>query len=324
MMKFFEFIYQGISRLRNYFYDRDWLESVQLDRPVVSVGNLSFGGTGKTPCLIFLAEKLSPSLKVAIICRSYKTQAIEPQRVDATKDRAAQIFGDEACLLQKRLPQCVVWSGPRKYRTAQAALVKDHPQLILIDDGFSHRRLKRNFDLVLVDATKGTKDYWREGLNSLKRAHAVVITKTNLVGHEQVEHLKRLILRSHPHLQNVLFESQTQTVLNISKTQPLFIFCGLAHPESFRVALEQQGFKIHTFIKRIDHAVYTESEQAKIYEQFQQVQRQIPSLQLVTTEKDRVKLTNQNLLKEVHVTSHQFVMSNTDEVGLLEKIRTTL
>jgi len=219
----FEILYQCISKLRNYFYDTDWLESVRVEAPVISIGNLSFGGTGKTPCLVFLAQCFSPKLKVVVISKSYKSKLAEAEKVDLARANAAAYFGDEACLLKKLLPNCAVWSGPHKFRTAQVASLYEKPDLIFIDDGFSHRRLKRNFDLVLIDATKGFEDYWREGLNSLQRADAVMLTKTNFQTALQIERIQQKIVQRHPHLSRAVFLSETKTDLNLPSGSDLFV-----------------------------------------------------------------------------------------------------
>lgn len=320
----FEIIYQCISRLRNYFYDTDWLESVRVEAPVVSIGNLSFGGTGKTPCLVFLAECFSSSLKVVVISKSYKSKLAEAEKVDLAKVDAAAYFGDEACLLQKLLPNCAVWSGPHKYRTAQVASLQEKPELILIDDGFSHRRLQRNFDLVLIDATKGFQDYWREGLNSLQRAHAVMLTKTNLQTAQQIEHLQQKIRQSHPHLSQAIFLSETQTDLNLPEGSDLFVFCGIGHPDSFLQSLQDLGYFVRHCLKFPDHENYQADKQQIILKAFYEAQSKNQQLQLVTTEKDWIKLNDPEILSRVTVAQHHLVMDDQNKEGLLEKIRTSL
>ncbi|MEQ1723511.1 MAG: tetraacyldisaccharide 4'-kinase, partial [Pseudobdellovibrio sp.] len=173
-LKPIEKIYHLLVASKNYMYDRKFFKSKKISAPVISVGNLSFGGVGKTPCIIFLAEELSKTQKVSIITKSYKASLKEPAPVNLDIERAAALYGDEACLIQAKLPHCRVWSGPVKYQTALASLI-ERPQVVLLDDGFSHRQLCRNFDLILIDATVGFKDYQREPISSLVRSSAVII-----------------------------------------------------------------------------------------------------------------------------------------------------
>lgn len=318
LLKPVESIYHLLSATRNFLYDRSLLSTVKLPVPVVSVGNLSFGGVGKTPCIIFLADYFSADKKVTIITRSYKTDLQEPKLVNLKVDSAASVFGDEACLIQKSLPQCEVWTGPSKSKTAEASLAS-RPDVILVDDGFSHRRLERNFDLVLIDATQGFESYMREGISNLTRAHAVLITKTNIVTSKVVENIKQQILSVAPHLKNEIYKSSVKTELGLEKSTPLFVFCGLGQPESFYQGLKEQNFIVLHQESFADHHSYSDRDQNKIFAKFLDLKNQHRNLKLVTTKKDFVKLNNADLLKNVHVAEHEMMIERKEE--LLEKIR---
>lgn len=323
-LKPLEFLYQGVTRLKNFFYDRDIAHAVDVGVPVISVGNLSFGGSGKTPCIIWLAREMSTDQRVAIVCRSYKTDLSSPLKVDLSRPDAAQLYGDEACLIQSELPGCSVWSGPSKSETAQAVAQAEKPQVILVDDGFSHRQLKRNFDLVLIDATQGFDSYQREYAGELKRAHAVILTKTHLTSNQQVDFLKSKISQQIPHLKDFIFTSSTRIQVSLPKSKPLFAFCGLARPQSFWQDLSKAGYQVLKRVALTDHQKYTALEQKKMMAQFLDAKNEFKEIQLVTTAKDRVKLNDPELLKNVHVVEHAFVVDDKTKEGLIAKIRSAL
>ncbi len=205
ILKPIQLLYEGLSNLKNFLYNYNFIKKTVIGIPVLSVGNLSVGGTGKTPCVCFLAQTLLEKKmfrSIGIVSRSYKTALKSPQKVDLTRPQAAQIYGDEPCLLQKKLPACSVWSGPQKYLTAKLAVTQETFDLIIVDDGFSHRKLHRHFDLVLIDVTAPLSEYQvlpqgrlREPLSQLHRAHALLLTKTNLVEQSKTQQIIDLLLQ---------------------------------------------------------------------------------------------------------------------------------
>lgn len=320
LLKFFEKIYHLLSYSKNVLYDKKILDTVKLPIPVVSIGNLSFGGVGKTPCIIMLAKEFSLEHQVTVITKSYKTSLNEAKKVDITLADAAKIFGDESFLIKAKLPQCAVWTGPIKSETTVKAL-QEKPSLLLIDDGFSHRKLMRNFDLVLVDATQGFDTYMRESKSNIKRAQAVLITKANLTNELSVKNIKEKIIKLSPQLKDQVYISEVKTFLNIDKNSPLFVFSGLARPDSLAKDLKKQGFAILHHEKFSDHYMYTELDQKKIFAKYLDLKNQNRNLKLVTTEKDFVKLTHGDLLKNIVVTEHSLLMDELSKGKLIEKIR---
>lgn len=318
-----EKIYHIFVTTKNFLYDRKFIRPVQIKFPVVSVGNISFGGAGKTPFIIFLAQELAIDSKVNIVTRSYKSSLREPRTVNLHEENAAAIYGDEACLIQQKLPGCSVWSGPNKASTAAACTISQ-PNVILVDDGFSHRKLQRNFDLVLIDATVGIDDYLREPSRNLKRAQAVVITKTNLVGPLVANQLEKKILQLVPSLAGHIFTSDVKTRLAAKKSEPLFVFCGLGKPETFVLDLQQQGFTVVQQIFYPDHFRYSVADQQKLFDLYSNLKSSQPELKLVTTEKDFVKITLPSLQKILVVTEHRITMAAGQKEVLLEKIRQAL
>jgi tetraacyldisaccharide 4'-kinase len=324
MLRPFEAFYHLLSSTKNAFYQFGIFKTMDVGVPVISVGNLSFGGTGKTPFIEFLVQEFCVDKKVVVVCRSYKAESKQPRKVDVNQSNAVQLFGDEAVLLKKRLASVSVWSGVKKYQTAFASLV-EKPELILIDDGFSHRKLKRNFDLVLIDATKLGQDYHRENFRSLKRADAIILTKVNLVTQLQqidwwIERLSRVI----PETQVKLYYSNSLTQLSLPKKSSLFVFCGIGHPESFKKSLQKQSYEIIFFKGFADHQNYDERQQAEILKLYKSELKKHPQLKLVTTAKDAVKITNPELKGFMNIAETKIQMDALDKERLFEKIRSAL
>jgi len=322
ILKPIEFLYHILSGAKNVLYDFKLLGIENLDVPVISIGNLSFGGTGKTPFIEFVANEFK-GCRIVVVCRSYKTKSTGPQKVDLSLSNAAQIFGDEAVLLQKRLPFATIWSGPSKAETAKACLV-EKPEIIFVDDGFSHRKLSRQFDIVLFDASRIGNEYFREGLSSLKRAQSVILMKTQLASVEKVQQFKAMLMQRFPHLTESIFEATSQTSLSFANTYPLFVICGIAKPESFRQSLTDKGFVIENFHAFADHQIYTEDMQRKILQDYKRERESKPGLKLVVTEKDFVKLNYQPLVQEVEVAQYQVHLPTHQKERLFEKIRQSL
>lgn len=323
MLRPVEKFYHLLVGTKNFFYDKRLFKSVDLKIPVISIGNLSFGGVGKTPCIIFLAKELSSEYKINIVTKSYKASLTEPKKVNLELPEAARLFGDEACLIQSKLPNCSVWSGPQKSSTAAVSVI-NQPDLILIDDGFSHRKLKRNFDLVLVDATQGFNDYLRESVNSLKRAHAVLITKVNLASDSAVAEIEKKIISAAPHLFDNIFFSRVKTEINLDKSNPFFVFCGLGRPETFVQDLGRQGYNVIHNKFYADHFDYSENEQKNIFEEYLELKKKYKNLKLVTTEKDFIKLSDISLKNVLNVPEHRIELDEDQKEALLEKIRLSL
>jgi len=155
--------YHAVQGLRNQLYDRGVLPSHALGRWTISVGNISFGGTGKTPLVIHLAERLRHrGHHPAILLRGY---------------RSTNGLSDEAALLQDKLPGIPVIADPDRIAGAAAALkTQPPPDLFILDDAFQHRRAQRDVNVVLLNAGRHTQQLLRESPSALRRATAIVLT----------------------------------------------------------------------------------------------------------------------------------------------------
>src|SRR3989338_2233280 len=326
-----QLIYEWGSDLKNKLYDSNFIQKIDVGVPVISVGNISVGGTGKTPCVLLLANSYLAAgyQRIVIVSRSYKGSLKTPQKVDLMNPKATQIFGDEPCLLQSLLPQCSVCSGPVKYKTALQAVAFEKPDLVIIDDGFSHRKLARQFDLVLVDSTAPLNYFQplpigrlRESLRQLGRADAILLTKTNLSEDEKILKLSQIILKHAPQLKTSLYKSKL--ILQMGSLQaerdPLFVFCGLGRPESFKSALEKEKFQVVEFRKFPDHHHYSASEIDDIVRHYRELLVQMPGLKLVTTAKDLIKIQDPVIKEHLQGVDYRVEIDSNTRSEFFEKI----
>ena len=223
-------IYGAVSRTRNEFYDRGVLSARRLQGPVVSIGNIAAGGSGKTPFVIALGEMLKRrGVSFDVLSRGYGRKTKGVALVDP--DGAAVDFGDEPLLIARRLEVSVV-IGEDRYAAGRFAEENFGPRLHLLDDGFQHRGLARDFDIVLVNATDKQDRLFpmgrlREPLSSLARADAIVLTNDAPVEglpltHQKVWRVQRDIVA--PQLE-----------------EPCLAFCGIARPGYFFAQLRATG-----------------------------------------------------------------------------------
>lgn len=275
--------------LRNLAFDRGWLAACQAEVPVVSVGNLTVGGTGKTPCVEYVARVFSQlGMKAAILSRGYGS---------------ARGRNDEALVLEENLPDVPHLQGPDRAALARIAVEELESDILVLDDGFQHRRLKRDLDLVLIDATCPwghgfllPRGLLREPIGSLRRADAVIVTRCDLAGPAAVSAIKETIAAIKPALP--IAESthrpaqwrngsgQTAPVQAL-KDRPLAGFCGLGNPEAFRQTLTRLGLNVIDWRTFPDHHAYGKDD----VEALRCWARQLPhEAAVVTTQKDLVKI----------------------------------
>lgn len=310
----------SIIDLKHSLYDKGFFKTYAAPIPVISVGNINMGGSGKTPFIIYLVEmvlKLNPIAKIAIISKSYKANLKSPALVNLASDRAAAKYGDEACFLKTILQEKVqVWSGPVKWQTLKAAVESNFKyDLAIIDDGFSHRKIKKNLDIVLFDVSRPISHYrplpfgrLRENLKQLSRANLVVLTKIENQKKEKISQFEDLIKEFNPQIIHSSFKMITP-----SPDQKYFLFCGVGHPEHILKACYDHKIQLsgHHFFK--DHHSYTASIQNKLL-------KDNPDQQFLTTEKDLVKLTVPELIDKTQILKLEVHLSSTDESVLNEKI----
>jgi tetraacyldisaccharide 4'-kinase len=268
-------IYGGAVAARNALYDRGWLAIRRLQGPVVSIGNLSAGGSGKTPFVLLLGELLQArGIKFDVLSRGYGRQSKGVFVVDPAG--SPQQFGDEPLLIARRL-QVPVVVGEDRFAAGQQAEAAFGPQLHLLDDGFQHRALARDFDIVLVTPTEATDRLipagrLREPLSSLRRADAVVLTSG-------------VSPDAFP-LEGKLLWRVRRGIVPQNVPQRPVVFCGIARPQNFVLQLRAANIEPVAEAFYRDHHAYTEKDVRELL----QLKQQSEATGLVTTEKDAINL----------------------------------
>jgi tetraacyldisaccharide 4'-kinase len=281
--------YALATRLRNGLYDRGWRRSERLAVPVISVGNLTLGGTGKTPCVEYVAGFCRQhGRRVAILSRGYA---------------AVSGKNDEALVLEQNLPVVPHLQGADRVALAAVAVAELKSEVLVLDDGFQHRRLARDLDLVLLDATQPwgfghlfPRGMLREEPHELRRAGAVVLTRCDQVTDSQCGDLRQAVKRLAPevpvaettHGPVELVNSQRETAsLRTLTERPVAAFCGIGNPEAFERTLTDLRARLVAFRTFPDHHSYTENDVDDLHTWARQLAKDCV---VVTTQKDLVKL----------------------------------
>ncbi len=283
------------------------LKQQRLPVPVVSIGNLTLGGTGKTPLVLYVTRQLlARGRRPAIVSRGYGGSvqgAVNVVSDGKTLAMAAPEAGDEPVLLAASLPGVPVLIGPKRAEVGQAAIERFQVDSLVLDDGFQHLALARDLDLVLFSARTlvGNGRVFpggplREPFSALARAHAFVITGVDHATRTEAEVFKQLLAVLFPntplfmgeYLPVCMLHSQQRRTFAIDKARrlPLYGFAGIANPESFRHTLERERFLLTGFVGFPDHHRYTAADVAALVA----AARARKAAALVTTEKDYVKL----------------------------------
>lgn len=303
MNRFFEPLAFGFRlgvALRTTAYRRGWFQTRRLNRPVISVGNLAVGGTGKTPLVAFIAEKLiKRDWKPSILTRGYGRRrgpnliSIAPS---SRRAAAAREVGDEPALLARALPAVPIVVGADRYRAGRLAEDRFDVDVHLLDDGFQHLALARDVDVVLLDLTQEFSDQalvpagpLREPCSALKRAHLVVLTRVDLGDPHPLE---ESVARINP--QARIFHSRTLLckLVEVGSGRPraaddfrgqrVCAFCGLGNPRAFFTDLGRWGFSVVAKTAFPDHHVYTPAD----FNHLGRLAREVGAAALLTTEKD--------------------------------------
>jgi tetraacyldisaccharide 4'-kinase len=268
----------------------------RLEGPVVSIGNLTVGGSGKTPFLIALGELLKQrGVAFDVLSRGYRRQTQGVAIVDPKG--SAREFGDEPLLIARKLGVHVI-VGEDRYQAGETAEATFGPQLHLLDDGFQHRRLARDFDIVLVTPadTQGSplpSGRLREPIASLARADAIVLTPdTSPDG-----------LR----LQSQLVWRVRRNIDAPPTDEPCIAFCGIARPENFFSQLKAAGLTLADTRIFHDHHRYTEADIGVLL----RLRQQTRAPAFVTTEKDAVNLrAHLQALQPIHIVPVRMNLEN--------------
>lgn len=296
----FEFLFYLIVIVRNWMFDIRFLKIRHFSIPVISVGNISAGGTGKTPHVFYLAKAyLAAQKKVCIVSRGYGGHyGGYPSRVQESLENAASIYGDEPVYYSRELG-VPVYVGHDRSSTVNLAIDEQKPDIILSDDSFQHRWLGRHWDIVLVDATDSKvhlfpRGRYREPLSSLKRANTVLLTKCDQVSQPQIDRwLNRLkgygysLTEGNLFLSNSFVESIEilRGMENIAEGERVFLGSSIARPESF-FSMMKTKYNIQKHFSFSDHHLWTQQDVDRM--ESEAIANRVRFL--LVTEKDAVKL----------------------------------
>jgi tetraacyldisaccharide 4'-kinase len=294
----------GVVTLRHWAYQRGFLKTSSLSRPVISIGNLSTGGTGKTPFVEYLAKQLiACGHKPSILTRGYGRMAGPglvslPPVSGRTADPS--VVGDEPALLTRDLPEVPIVICADRLRGGQYAEQEFGVDVHLLDDGFQHLRLRRDADIVLLDSMLDYRHQrllpigrLREPLSALRRADFAILTRTELGNSELLEDIIRSL---HPGARVFkagtrmagLFDLASQSEVGENSVRALraWMICGIGNPASFRQNLRSWGFNLVGESVFLDHHRYSVTEAANLAEAARRKGAEI----LLTTEKDAMNL----------------------------------
>jgi len=275
----------------NFLYEHRFLIPKQVNALVVSVGNLTVGGTGKTPLTIFLAKHYQErGHTVGIVSRGYKgnyrgTVALVSD--GRTIFGSATLSGDEPMMMARRLTGVPIAVSKDRYHGCTFLIEKCKVSLIILDDGFQHRRLHRDLNLLLMDTTQQNffllpKGPMRENVSAVSRANVVILTRQE--GNIRGEGDARPTLNTYffP-VALIHFQTGASQSPSVLKGEKVLAFCGIGNPNSFLKMLTDLEADICEWVFFPDHYHYTVSD-------IEEIGRKSKALRIVTTEKDVIKI----------------------------------
>jgi tetraacyldisaccharide 4'-kinase len=281
--------YGWAMAIRNRLFDHGWKAVHCAGAPVVSIGNLTVGGTGKTPCVEYVANRLRQwQRRVVILSRGYGSE---------------QGPNDEALVLRENLPDVPHLQGADRVALAKKAVADLKCDVLVLDDGFQHRRLARDLDVVLVDATEPwgfgyllPRGLLRESPRALCRAGAVLLTRCDQAEPAVLDNLQDMMATLAPRASVILASHQPSEWTDAERRirplkqlvgQRVAAFCGIGNPDAFRRTLINLGMTIGAFRSFADHHDYTPAD---VEELCNWTKKHAREGIVVTTQKDLVKL----------------------------------
>ena len=318
-------LYGAVTRTRLSLYRRGTFQTTKLDRPVISIGNITTGGTGKTPLVEYVAKTIaSHGKKVCILTRGYgrkdpHLQVIVSDGYDVLASPTEA--GDEPHLLATRLTgQAAVISSADRIAAAREAIKDFHTDAFVLDDGFQHLRLARDLNIACIDATNP----WgggrllpygrlREAPEGLRRADCVVLTRCDQV--QSVEGLREQVselIEGRPIFESRMRPLRVVSLKNGPETTPLprrvGAFCAVGNPESFFENLRGLGYDLGLERAFADHHVYTQGDIDVLH----QLAKETGAKVLITTAKDAVKLKGLTFALACYVLEIEIEIDNAD------------
>ena len=301
----FAILYGFITSVRNFLFDKGVLKSTSFDIPVIAVGNLSVGGTGKTPQIEYLIRLLSDKYKVATLSRGYKRKSEGFVLADSTSN--AEILGDEPFQFYQKFPDIqVAVDANRTNGIIQLLSQIEKPEVILLDDAYQHRKVKAGFYILLTAFDDLYADDFmlptgnlRESRSGANRANIIVVTKCpkNLSDEKQEE--IRLKLELNPSQQiyftyvdydDAVYGKGKKIDVRDIKSEPKLLLAGIAKPKPFFDFLKSEKDECLTFS---DHHHFSDTD-------LDEIQNKAKNKKIITTEKDYVRLKDSELVSQLY------------------------
>lgn len=291
--------YRAMVFWRNFFYNIGFFVSKSLSCKIISVGNISVGGTGKTPAVIFLANLLdNHGKRTAVLTRGYKRKSRGTIVVSDGQGHIASVSeaGDEPVFMANKINHIPIVADENRVRGGTFLIDNFNPDIIIMDDGFQHRAIDRDLDIVLINSQSKTSDnhllpygLLREPKSQLKRADLIFLTKTNLgetvsplAQNSDLNMFKSIMIPK----QSITDAAGNKKMLESLSGINVFAFSGIGDPESFHSLIADTGANIVGKEIKPDHFHYSENDISKI----QQKAGALRADCIVTTEKDLVKV----------------------------------
>lgn len=332
-------LYSGIVRIRNFCFDVGFYKQKKLPCTVISIGNIVVGGTGKTPTVTTIAKLLQSSgLKVSVLLRGYKRQSGEKIVIVSDGKNglcSREESGDEAHMLTHQLSDIPIIVGKHRYLTGEAAIRKFSSDVLILDDGFQHRQLGRDLNILTIDATHpyGTGALLplgtlREPISSINRADIIILTRTDAAGNNIAELKTELnqLAPNIPILESIhkptslywLNPTGIHTTLPLRKltNKRLLAVCAIGNPNAFMATLGKYNPESVELLAFPDHHVYSESDVQQIKHQMVQCE----SEWIITTQKDEQKFTDLNTDLPLLVLAIELVITEGEKV-ILDKLQ---
>lgn len=300
----FSLLYRLIIHLRNWMYDHKIFREVKLPCPVISVGNITVGGTGKTPCVIWLARMLrEQGFKPAVLSRGYGSKNSSPVNIVSDGNNilaSSASAGDEPYLMARSLQGIPIITGPQRILTGKTAINNFGADVLVCDDAFQHRQIFRDINLALLDSEKPAgngqmlpRGSLREPVTALSRASAFIMTRTNeaVKTNMAVANLAAagnipVFESSHRPLAAIKGDYSRQLSLADLQGKKVCAFAGIAQPDSFKKTLLAIGVQIISWDIFPDHHRYRLQELKNIRTNMSKNGADL----IITTEKDGMRL----------------------------------
>ena len=331
-------LYEKIVEWRRSLYEKNFFKSASLGVPAISVGNISVGGTGKTPLVRFVAEILAEKgEKVCVLTRGYGRENARKRVLVSNGEKVlvgAKQSGDEPSeLARKLLGKAFVVADANRVSAGIWAGEKFGITAFVLDDAFQHFKVRRDLDIVAIDATNPfgngktlPSGILRENLKNLKRADIIVITRANLS--DDIENLKAEISKFNANCSVFLAENKTSKLIGLENflqnkignrqtkigNRRSLLFCGLGNPSNFFEQLKNENFQVVSTEKFPDHHFYNQKDIEKLEKQARKNGAEI----LLTTAKDAVKLGDLTFTMPCFVVESEIFFDN--EKNLREAI----